>query len=140
MNSNISIAMAIADLAAQHGNDMVYAIRSDDARKSVGGICRRSIDMADSSPTYEKRLPGTSGTLIGEVGWIDYTDSEEVLEAVDAALAANAAYIGKHKYIIAGYTRWAHSGDDSREVVLSMDHPDCFGRDYRGAQVVAIIA
>ena len=140
MNSNISIAMAIADHAAQHGNDMIYAIRSDDARKTVGAICRRSIDMADSSPAYGKRLPGTSGTLIGEMGWIDYTDSDEVSQAVEAAFAAHTAYIGKHTYIIAGYSRWAHSGDDSREVVLSMDHPDCFGRDYKGAQVVAIIA
>ena len=140
MNGNIGIARAISDHAAQHGNDMVYAIRSDDARKGIGSICRRSIDMADWSAAYGKRLPGTSGTLIGEMGWIDYTDPEEVADALDEAIAANGRYIGKYTYIIAGYSRWARSGDDRREVVLSMDHPDSFGRDYKGAQVVVVVA
>ena len=131
------IARAIADHQASCSENMIYAVRSDDAVKRIGSICRRSRNLADWRDDC-KKLPGTSGTLIGDC-LTDYTDVECLVDEIAKALELNAEYIGKHTYIIAGNRHWSDDGDDDREVVLSTDHPDCFCRDYKGAQVVCIV-
>lgn len=141
ININSIADAIIAHAAANQSMRYTYAIRTDDARKTVGSICRLSRDWNhDLDRPSSKRLPGTCGTKI-DIDVDIWTDYEDVVKAVDIAMQGNSVYFGAHKYIIAGNANYAMDGEDDDEVILSVDERRTY-RDgaMRGAQVVYIAA
>lgn len=127
--------------AAEDYDELSFGIRVTQDEHHVGEQLGLSHVWDDGDPTDEE-LFGTCAFGIQDVGWDDYSHTEEEqLESIEEAIGlAEDYHLGQseHYYLIAG--RFCFGGEEYGEWIISGAVPLCVDDEWRGGEGAVVIA